>query len=167
MKSVDQTKTAADVMTRGVRTIPAEATLRETAEMLSIHHISGAPVVDADGRMIGIITESDLMNSPRKRAAMPHVAAFGVFLAPEETLQRIYHDGATLLAEEVMTPDPITAPPDATLRELSQIMTKRHINRIPIVEEGREGGGKTLVGIVTREDVLRGLFGLPDPDHVG
>ena len=155
-------KTAADVMTREVRTIPAEATLREAAEMLSIHHISGAPVVDNDGRMIGIITESDLMNSARKRAAMPHIAAFGVFLAPEETLQRIYHDGATLLAEEVMTPDPITAPPDVTLQELSQIMTKRRINRIPIVEDG----GK-LVGIVTREDILRGLFNLPDPDAQG
>jgi CBS-domain-containing membrane protein len=152
---------AADVMTREVKTIPWDATLRDVAEMLSIHHISGAPVVDDSGKMTGIICEADLINAAKKRAALPHVAAFGVFLAPEETLKRIYQDGATLRAEQVMTRDVITAAPDTPLAELSRIMTRKRINRIPVLD------GEELVGIVTREDVLRGLFGLDNAEDGG
>lgn len=148
--------TVREIMTREVTTIPAEATLQEVATLLTVRNISGAPVVDEAGKMIGIISESDLLSEARRRAGLPHVAAFGIFTLPEETLRRIYHNGATLLASEVMTKKIITVPPDMTLSEVGDLMVKSRINRVPVVD-----ADGSLIGIVTREDVLKALF------HVG
>ena len=125
--------------------------------MLTIHNISGAPVVDETGKVLGIISESDLLNAAKKRAAMPHVAAFGVFLAPEETLDRVYKEGMTLLAEEVMSKRIISVPPDISLAEAGNLMLRHKINRVPVLDEATGD----LLGIVTREDILRGMF------HIG
>ncbi len=149
-------KTASDIMTRDVKTISSDATLRQAAELLAFTGVSGAPVVDASGRIIGIVTESDLMNEAKKRAALPHAGAFGLFSAPEEALLRIYHDGADLLVEEIMTKNVETVMGDTPMRQVTELMTRRRINRVPVVDfEGK------LVGIITREDVLRALFELP------
>lgn len=149
-------KTVGEIMTREVKTISPTATLREAAETLALSGFSGAPVVDGDGCVIGVITESDLMNEAKKRTALPHIGAFGLFLAPEDALRRIYHDGADLLVEEVMTKSVESVTGDASLREVTDLMTKKRINRIPVVDfEGK------LVGLVTREDILRALFDLP------
>lgn len=146
-------RTVGEIMTREVTTIPAEATLQEVATLLTAKNISGAPVVDETGKMVGIISESDLLSEARRRAGLPHVAAFGVFILPEETLQRIYHNGATLLASEVMTKQVVTVLPGMSISKVGDLMVKSKINRIPVVDEN-----ENLIGIVTREDVLRSLF---------
>jgi len=149
--------TAADVMVTDVKTIPKDATLREAAQMLHLHNIGGAPVIDpTTGHMVGILSESDLLNAAKKRAALPHIAAFGLFLAPEDTVRRIYEDGATLLVEEIMTRHVITVTPDTPLQEIGDLFVKKKINRVPVVED------IDVIGIITRHDLLRGLFHLPD-----
>jgi CBS domain-containing protein len=150
------TKTASEIMTRDVKTIPADATLRQAAELMALSGFSGAPVVDSAGKIIGIITESDLMNEAKKRAALPHAGAFGLFLAPEDSLRRIYHEGADLLVEEVMSKNVESVTGDTPLREIAEVMTRRRINRVPVVDFEEK-----LVGIITREDILRALFALP------
>lgn len=150
--------TAKEIMTAPVKTVPEEATLREVAELLSLQKISGAPVVDTSGKLVGVITESDLLNESKKTAALPRTAVFGFFLVPEETLRKVYHEGASLLARDVMTRDVVTAAEDTELDDLAQTMLDRKINRVPIVD-----GAGNMVGIVTREDVLRGRFGLKRP----
>lgn len=150
-----QLKTAGDIMIRDVKTIPHDATLRDAATLLTTSNISGAPVVDDNGKVVGIISESDLLNEARKQAGMPHLAAFGLFIAPEETLNRIYKGGESLLAEEVMSKKVITVTEDTPVKELGDLMLHRKINRVPVVSE--DGA---LVGIVTREDVLRSVFNL-------
>ena len=150
------TKTASEIMTKNVETISPDATLREAAELLAFRSVSGAPVLAPDGTVVGVITESDLMNEAKKRAALPHSAPFGLFLAPEAALQRIFHDGASLLVREIMTTDVLTVTCDAPVREIADLLTKKRINRLPVVDsEGK------LIGIVAREDVLRALFDLP------
>jgi CBS domain-containing protein len=150
------TKTAGEIMTRDVKTIAPDATLREAAELLAFTGVSGAPVVDASGRMVGIVTESDLMNEAKKRAALPHGGAFGLFSAPEEALNRIFHEGAGLFVEEIMTKSVESVTGDTPMRQVTELMTRRRINRVPVVDfDGK------LVGIITREDVLRALFELP------
>jgi CBS domain-containing protein len=148
-------KTAADIMTRDVKTIPAEATLQEVATLLTTHDISGAPVVDDNGKVIGIISESDLISEAKKRSALPHIAAFGVFLVPEETLERVYHGGATLLAEEVMSRKIVSVSPDTKVQNIATIMVQEKVNRVPVMNEDNE-----LLGIITRHDLLRGLYDL-------
>lgn len=150
------TQTASDIMTRDVKTIAPGATLREAAEILAFSGISGAPVVDASRHIIGIITESDLMNEAKKRAALPHVSAFGLFLAPEEALRRIYHEGADLLVEEIMSKNIETVTGEVVVREIANMMTRKRINRIPVVDEEDR-----LIGIITRADIMRALFELP------
>jgi CBS domain-containing protein len=148
-------KTASMVMTHDVVSIPAEATLQEVAMLLTTRHISGAPVVDENGDMIGIISEADLLSETRRRAGLPQGAAFGIFFLPQETVERIYHHGATLLAREVMTSPVLTVNEDTPLAEVIQLMVNEHINRIPVLR------GTKVVGIITRSDLLRALFMSP------
>ena len=148
-------QTVGEAMTREVKTIPAEATLHEAAEMLTLQNISGAPVVDEAGTLVGILSESDLLNETKKRAALPRVAAFGLFMAPEESLRRIYHDGATLQVSTIMTQNVITVTAETTLSEATQLILNKKINRLPVVDA--EGA---LVGILTREDVLKAMYHL-------
>lgn len=147
------TPTVGDIMIRDVITIPADATLSEVAALLTVKNISGAPVVDETGRMVGIISESDLLSETRRRAGLPQVGAFGLFTLPQETLERIYHNGATLLASEVMTKKVTTVPADMSVSNAGDLMVRTKINRLPVVDDN-----ENLIGIVTREDVLRCLF---------
>jgi CBS domain-containing protein len=151
----DPQLTAADVMTGNVQTVPADATLREAAQLLHQHDIGGAPVLDPNtGQIVGMLSEADLLNVAKKRAALPHIAAFGLFLAPEESLRRIYEDGATLLVEEVMTRRVISVNLDTPIAEVGDLLLQQKINRVPVLNDGK------LVGIVTRHDLLRGVFRL-------
>jgi len=148
-------KTASEIMHTEVRTLAPETTLREAAELLGIWQVSGAPVVDSNGKLVGVVSESDMLSEARKRAALPRTAAFGVFLPVEDALKRIYHDGATLLVGEVMSTNVVTATPATSVEELGRTLVQRRINRIPVVDDNGQ-----LAGIVTREDVLKALFGL-------
>jgi len=140
-------------MTCDVKTVPAGATLREVAEILISHNISGAPVVDDEGRLVGIISESDLLDERKRQSAIPRMALFGLFIVPEKLLKEAYQEGQTLHVRDVMSRNVLTATEDTPLEHLADLMVRRRINRIPIVREG------DLIGIVTREDVLRGLWG--------
>lgn len=148
-------QTVGEIMTREVKTLSAEATLREAAELLTLQQISGAPVVDEQGTLVGILSESDLLNEAKKRAALPRVAAFGLFMAPEESLMRIYHDGATLLVKSVMNTSVVTVTEDTPVPTAVQLLLTRKINRLPVLSDGG-----TLIGIVTREDLLKAVFQL-------
>src|SRR5579883_3353147 len=126
---------AREMMSTPVVTVRPETPLKAVAEAMAAHRVSGVPVVDGDGRLVGIVAESD-------------------FLAKME-------DGpgrvpAPRTARDLMTTPVITAGPDATVRELARLMAAHDVNRIPIVEDGR------VVGIVTRADILRTLA-RPDP----
>jgi CBS domain-containing protein len=147
--------TAQDIMTKSVITILETDTLREAATLLTEKHISGAPVVDETGALVGVLSESDLLSESRRRAALPRVAAFGIFLPSEESLERIYDGGANLLVRDVMTRDVFTAPESISLHELGETMLRRKINRVPIVDDSG-----ALQGIVTREDILKAIYHL-------
>jgi len=133
------------MMSTPVITIRPEAPLKEVAELMIARAVSGVPVVDRDGRLLGMISESDFL------AREEHGRRTGIFDRLAETLGA----GAKLhgrTAADLMTGPVITARPDTTARELGHLMAANAINRIPIVDDGR------LVGIVTRADVVRTLI---------
>ena len=150
-------KTAADVMTREVRTIPATATVRDAAALFSAQKISGAPVVNADGKIVGIISESDLLSKTRMRDDLPPVAAFGLTAPPQDELLKIYQNGASLMVADLMTPDVLTVDEDTPLELVAELLVSEQINRVPVLHDDN-----ALIGIVTRGDVLKGLFDLPE-----
>jgi CBS domain-containing protein len=139
---------ARELMTTPVVTAPPEMTVKEAAELMAEHRVSGLPVVDREGRLAGVIAESDLV-----QRLEPHDPARGVL----GLLDRLAHAAGAdrrFLARtvaELMTTEVTTAGPEATVRELIHLINTYQINRIPIVEGGR------LLGIVTRADILRAL----------
>lgn len=144
--------TARDIMTTPVVTVTPQTTLREIAELLAEKRISGVPVVDEEGRVVGIVSETDLIDEERRRVALPRTTLFGVYTLPERVLREAYDEGDTLTAADLMTRRVFTLPEDTPAREVAEEMVARKINRIPITRDGR------LVGIVTRADVLRAVL---------
>lgn len=142
---------ARDVMTKRVKTLDEEMTLREAAEFLASHKISGAPVVDSEGNLVGLVSEADLMDEKKRKAAIPRLALYGLFTIPEELLEESYKEGFAMRVRDVMTTKVLTATPETSVEELADVMLRKKINRVPILHDGK------LVGIVTRHDILRGL----------
>lgn len=147
------TATAADIMTRNVISIGPDAMVPAIATLLAKHGISAVPVIDAQGQLLGMVSEGDLMkpflaNSEERREWWLELLAEGERLAPEY-LQYIAQDWHT--AKDVMTKSVVTATPDATTHDLAGLLVKHHIRRVPIVE------GARVVGIVSRANIVHTL----------
>lgn len=149
-------RTAGEIMTRDVVSVTPETTLREITDLLIARNISGVPVVDAHGAVVGVVSETDLINEDKRRVAIPRSLLFGVFTIPESALREAFADGETLTANDLMTRHPYTVHEDASAREVCRALVERNINRVPVVRDNR------LVGVITRTDVLRALH-----EHAG
>lgn len=125
---------AKDVMSDGVLSVGADASVLEAAKLLINCRVSAMPVVNEDGTLAGIVSEADVIGDPRD-----YVGQDGV---PPRRVA------------EVMTRDVITAPEDMPLDQLAGLMKARNTKRIPILKDG------AVVGVVSRVDVLRGLVSL-------
>ena len=136
---------ARDVMSAPVVTARAETPVKELAALLTTHRISGVPIVDDGGRVVGVVSESDFLTKLRR--AEKHEGIRGTFerLTDPEGERK---SGARV-ASELMTSPAITADVGATVRDVVGLMTTQKVNRIPILD------GTDLVGIVTRANVLR------------
>jgi CBS domain-containing protein len=138
--------TAADLMTVPVRTIPQEMPLREAARLLHRANISGAPVVDGEGRCVGVLSSSDFVTWAGKAEADSVEAAS--FIAPWGELISI-EESADHEIRRYMTAEPVTAAPTDPVGELAQTMADYHIHRVLVV-----GQDNRPCGIVTSTDVL-------------
>jgi CBS domain-containing protein len=119
------------------------------------HDLSGIPVVNSGHRCVGIITESDLvMAGENSDLHLPHYfELFGglVFLEPLRHFEDRLRKATAALARDLMTEDPTTIEPMATVEEAGRMISRSRHNRIPVVEHGQ------LIGVVTRVDVLEAL----------
>jgi CBS domain-containing protein len=131
-------------MTREPVTVERDAPAVDVARILERRHISGVPVVDEAGAVVGIVSEADLLVKALAEKDLRHSIDI---LTSRSWEERRRYEGQ--IAADLMTPNPVTATDDTPITELARIMLRRDINRIPILREGR------LVGIVTRNDLLR------------
>jgi CBS domain-containing protein/nucleotide-binding universal stress UspA family protein len=151
--------TVEQLMRREVQVVAADATVRDAATLLLERGIKSLPVVEADGRLVGIVTLGDLL----RRA--------GVSLRPSmvggipEGGMRDYLEGLASrdrTCREIMSAQLVTVGPEAPAAEAVALLIRHHVKRLPVVDlEGR------LVGIVSRVDLLRGLAGISEHDDVG
>lgn len=142
---------AKDVMTTRVVTVSPDATVREIAGLLRDHKISAVPVADADGTLLGIVSEGDLLRRPELGTLRQPSWWLDLLAEPrEKALDYIKSHGGS--AKDVMTRELVTVPEDASLEELADALERHRIKRVPVVREGR------LTGIVSRADLLHGLI---------
>lgn len=146
-----------DVMTRMPVAVRADTTLEEAARIMVGAQVSGLPVLDDEGALIGILSEGDLLRRAELETAGQPVTWLSAFLAPKRAA-RDYVRTHSLRVREIMTSRVISTSPDTPLSEVVGIMESRHVKRLPVMHDGK------LVGIVSRADLLRALARLL-PEH--
>jgi CBS domain-containing protein len=141
---------AKDVMTQPVVSIGPDAGVQDIARLLLTSRISAVPVVDDRSRVIGMISEGDLMRRPESRTER-HASWWLELLEGTEERARTYLKSHGLTARDVMTREVVTVAENTPLEKLATLLERNHIKRVPVLR-----GGK-LVGIVSRANLLHGL----------
>lgn len=145
---------AADVMTRDVITVGPQTALRDLAKILSENRINGVPVVDEEGKVIGVVCESDLVkqNSPLHIPTMFVILDSIIPLDNPWRLQKEFKRIAATTVGEIYSHPAVTVSPDTDLSEVARIMSDEKYYTLPVVD-----GGK-LVGVLGKADVIRSLM---------
>jgi CBS domain-containing protein len=125
-------------------------TLADAARIMLANHISGLPVLENDGRLVGMITAGDLLRRTELESEGKQPSWLKAFLMPSSVAADYVATHGRHVCE-VMTPNPLHVSPSTDLAEVSRLMLHKHVKRLPVLE-----GGK-LVGIISRSDVLRAL----------
>lgn len=147
--------TVRDVMETDVPVVQPTDSVERVVQILKEHELPGIPVVNDGGRCLGIITEEDLiLSGENDDLHLPHYfQLFGGFVF----IERLSHfedrlrKAVAATAGDLMTEDPVTIEPTASISEAARVIAQRKHNRLPVVEHGR------LVGVVTRLDVLEAM----------
>jgi CBS domain-containing protein len=143
-----------DVMTRRVTTVQVGAPFKDVARALAEHKISAVPVLDGDGKLVGIVSEADLLRKEQYHEdALPTRRRFG---SRRERVLRAKALGD--FAGDVMTAPAITVGPEATVVEAAKLMIEQNVKRLPVVD-----AVGCLIGIVSRADLLW-VFLRPDDE---
>jgi len=138
-------------MTKEVITTTPETSVTEVAALLDKHRISGVPVVDQEEFLVGVITQSDLVGRARDLELPPAIALFDLRLfleTPTHFKKRLEKMLGTTVGD-VMTPKPITVSPETPVSQIADLMAKKKVHTIPVVE-----GGK-LAGVIGKIDLIR------------
>ena len=146
--------TAKDIMSTDLITFSPDTEVAKAAETLLDNRINGAPVVDENDRLLGILCQSDLIAQQRK-LPIPTLFTFldGIIqLSSSKQIDKQVRKIAALTVAEAMTPNPVTLRPDTGLEAIAALMIDSNYHTLPVVENGK------LVGIVGKEDVLRTLI---------
>ncbi|HUN98882.1 MAG TPA: CBS domain-containing protein [Bradyrhizobium sp.] len=141
---------AADVMTVQVITVEPDAPISKAVRLMLQHHISGLPVVDRAGRLVGIVTEGDFLRRAETGTDFHRPQWLENLVSPGRLAEEYVRTHARSV-DEVMSTDVATVTEDAPLDDVIRLMEHRHIKRIPVVRGGR------LVGIISRANLLRAL----------
>ena len=141
---------ARDIMTRDVTTVRPDTSVRDIAALMVEKHISGVPVLSDDGKVVGIVSQSDLLHRAEIGTERKHKWWFRIF-ADSSDLAREYAKAHGLKARDVMSRYVVSVRDDAELRDVADILDARRLKRVPVMQKGR------LAGIITRGDLVRAL----------
>lgn len=141
---------AGDIMMKDVVSVGPETPVREIAKLMLERRISGVPVVDGEGRVLGIVSEGDLIRRPEIETDHAPTGWLSMFLSDEERA-RDFVKSHGRKAREVMTQPAIGVAPDTPLPDVVRLMERHRIKRLMVVDQGK------LAGLVTRADMLRAM----------
>ncbi len=140
-----------DVMTKGVVAIPATATVYEAAELLVNTRVSGMPVIDQGGKMVGIVSEGDLIGHIE---AGPDDADSDILreIADDAAAAAVYVKSHSRRVSDVMTKDVLTCTEDARVEDIAALMLKHKVKRLPVMRDTQ------IVGMVSRINLVQALI---------
>jgi CBS domain-containing protein len=158
---------AHQIMTRPVITVTPENTIVEAANIMLQKHVSGLPVVDATGKLVGIVSEGDFIRRSEIGTQRKRGRWLRFILGPGKSASDFVHEHGRKVSE-VMTKSPLTITEDTALQEIVELMEKNNVKRLPVI------GADKVVGIVSRANLLQAVASLarevPDPtaddDHI-
>lgn len=143
-----------EIMTRDVITVTPTTSIHQAARLMVDHGISGIPVVDDRGAVVGLLSEGDLILRQKPRERMPWWRAF---FRDGERLAREYQKAVGTTVAEVMTQAVVSISPTLPIESAAAVLEQHRVRRLPVVAEGR------LVGIVSRADLVKVLAKGPAP----
>lgn len=147
-------KKASDIMTKDVVTVRKSTTVAELANLLTSNNIGGAPVVDGQGRLLGVVTESDLIDQSKK-VHIPTVVTIldsVIYLENPDKMEKEMLKMAGATVGDIFTKDPKTVVEDTSLEEIATIMSEKNIHTLPVVRDTE------LVGIIGKGDIIKTLI---------
>src|ERR1700731_1260362 len=158
---------AHQIMTRQVITIAADALIVEAANNMLRHHVSGLPVVDEAGTLVGIVSQGDFIRRAEIGTQRKRGRWLKFLVGPGRAASDFVHERGRRVGE-IMTPDLCTVTEDATLEDIVELMERNNIKRLPVMRQDQ------LVGIVTRSNLLQAVAELArdildptaDDDHI-
>ncbi|MEI6503459.1 MAG: CBS domain-containing protein [Armatimonadota bacterium] len=140
-----------DVMNQTVIACVPDTRVEDLVRTLAEHEISGLPVIDVERKVVGIISESDLLFADEMEPPKMKTALFGLYVESERVMNHMARIRG-VLAHDIMHKHVITCHPQTPLREVAQTLHDHKIKRLPVVDDSGE-----LVGIVSRGDIIRAL----------
>ncbi|MBD2094635.1 CBS domain-containing protein [Trichocoleus sp. FACHB-591] len=147
-------KTVAEVMSRNPITVKPETPLQEVVQILAERRISGLPVVDQSDKLIGVVSETDLMWQETGATPPAYIMILDsvIYLENPSRYERDLHKALGQTVGEVMSRDPVTTNPDQPLQEAARLMHERSIHRLPVLDATGQ-----VIGILTRGDIVRAM----------
>lgn len=142
-----------DVMTRNVIAVQAHEPIVHAARLMLQNRISGLPVLDAEGELVGIVTEGDFLRRSELGTQRRRAKWLEFIIGPGRLAEEYVH-AAGRKVDEIMTHDPATIDEDQTLEAVVELMERRHVKRLPVTQNGR------MVGIVSRANLMHALASL-------
>jgi len=145
---------AKDIMTRDVVTVTPDTDILQAAKRLLENHFNGLPVVDDEGKLLGILCQDDLIVQ-QKQVPLPSVFTLLDGMIPLFSGKQMEKEVEKMVAMKVsgaMTPNPRTVDPETAIEDIATIMVRKNIHTLPVLEKGK------LVGVIGKEDVLRTLM---------
>lgn len=146
---------AAEIMTSSVITLQPDQSVEEALRVLHRNGISGAPVVDGDGVLLGLVDDSDLIVSEARLHGPTAIEILGAYITLPGEQRRFANELRHALARtvgELMSDDPPTVGLDATVEDVATIIVERRVSRVPVVDADRK-----VAGIVTRGDIVAAM----------
>ncbi len=145
---------ARDIMEKNIISLSPDTEISKAVEILLKNHINGVPVVDTDGKLVGILCQSDLIYQ-QKDIPIPPIFAILDSIFPLSSSKKIDEQFKKLSAtkvEQAMVKNVMTVAPDTPVTEIASLMVEKHFHTIPVAE------GRKLLGIIGKEDVLKTLI---------
>jgi CBS-domain-containing membrane protein len=144
---------ANDVMTRNVISVAPDMTVLQAARLMLQHHISGLPVIDKAGKLIGVLSEGDFLRRQETRTERRRSRWLEFLMGPGRTAAEYTHSHGSKVSE-VMTGDVRTVSEDTSLEDIVELMERYRIKRVPVLR------GSEVVGIVTRSNLMHAMVSL-------